>query len=220
MPDRSPLRARLRTLPVDRAPLRRAGVLTLLLVALLGLTQAIRPEARPASEAFGRQDVHTETERVSAIGKVSTGRVAAFLLLVAGGGAALWLRRRRPASGGTEASALEVLETHPLGQGHSLRLVACGDEVLLLDVGAEGARLLRQWPRITFETESVAVPPLANVAVQTARPERAGLLPEAAAPQVAALEAVPVPRPATPRQFGAPTTSFADVLAQFAPARG
>lgn len=226
MPDRSPLRARLNALPVDRAPLRRAGVLTLLLVVLLGLTQAIRPEARPASEAFGRQDVHAETERVSATGGVPAGRVAAFLLLAAGGGVALWLRRRRPASEGTETRALEVLETHPLGQGHSLRLVACGDEVLLLDVGAEGARLLRQWPRVTFETGPAVAPPLAHVAAQTVRPEGAGLPPEVEAPEVAVLEtavpeaAPPATRPAAPRQFGAPTPSFADVLAQFAPARG
>lgn len=218
MPDLDSFRARLDALPVDRAPLRRAGLLTLLLVALLALTQTIRPEPRPASEMLGRQDVHAEAERVSASGGLSAGTLAAFVLLAAGGAFALWLRRRPTASGAVATSAIETIETHPLGPNHTLRLVACGDEVLLLDVGAEGTQLLRQWPRAVFEAAPASVPPLAHVEAA---------VPEAVAPADTserekappAPDAAPADRPATPRQFGAPSPSFADVLAQFSPAR-
>ena len=227
MSDLTTLRARLDALPLDRAPLHRAGLLTVLLVVLLVVTQAMRPEAPSASETLGRQDVHAEPERVSAPGGVSAGQVGAVLLLLTGGGLALWLRRRQPASGSTPTTALEVLETHPLGPNHSLRLVACGDEVLLLDVGAEGARLLRQWPRATFGTASTSAPPLEPVAVEAAPSEAAVMevaLSEATAPGPAGVTTCPEvapapPSPAVPHQFGPSSPSFADVLAQFAPAR-
>ncbi|MEM6289136.1 MAG: flagellar biosynthetic protein FliO, partial [Bacteroidota bacterium] len=165
MPDLAAFRARLDASAIDRAPLRRAGLLTLLLVGLLVLTQTLRPEVRPASEMLARQDVQAEAERVSASGGLSAGTLTAVALLVLGGGAALWLRRRPSASGAEPEHAIEVLETHTLGPNHSLRLVACGDAVLLLDVGAEGARLLREWPRTAFEAAPASVPALASVEV-------------------------------------------------------
>ena len=150
-PSSSPLdrlRTRLDALPLDRAPLRRAGVLTVLLVVLLVLGKAFSPRGVPAAE---RHDVRAGTEEVSAPGSAWTGgRVLAVLFLLTGGGVAVWLHRRAPAHGSASGSALEVLETHPLGPGHSLRLVACGDEVMLLSVAAEGASLLRHWPRAAF----------------------------------------------------------------------
>lgn len=236
MPDLSDLRARLAALPVDRAPLRRAGLLTVLLVVLVVATQALAPDMTPASATLGRQDVQSEAETRSAGSGTTLGRLGALALLVAGGGVALVLRRRSaPAQ---TASALEVLETHPLGQGHSLRLVACGDEVLLLDVGAEGARLLRQWPRGRFDgTTDVAVqhpeaaaaagpPAIALVAQDEPTPE-AGPMAEARAPTPVARRPTPTASAAAsrvaapPHQFGAPTApSFADVLAQFSAPRG
>lgn len=150
------LRQRVDTLPLDRAPLRRAGLLTVLLIVLLVLGRAFG--SAPARSA-DRQDVRSATEEVSAPASSPTwtgGRVLAILFLVTGGGLAFWLHRR--SSGRTTAigSTLRVLETHTLGPGQSLRLVACGDEVLLLSVASEGATLLRHWPRDTFEAAPVS----------------------------------------------------------------
>lgn len=233
MLDLSDLRARLVALPVDRAPLRRAGLLTVLLVVLMVATQALTPDMTPASAALGRQDVQAEAETRSAPSGFSAGRLGALVLLLVGGGLAIVLRRRRPAPAAGPA-ALEVLETHALGPNHSLRLVACGDEVLLLDVNAEGARLLRQWPRDRFdETLDLAGPALRPEADVTAEPPPVVAVPEAALAPEAETRMPAAPRPAppasaaptrpaaaSPRQFGAPQPAFADVLAQFTTPRG
>ncbi|WP_420456780.1 flagellar biosynthetic protein FliO [Rubrivirga sp.] len=165
MPDSSPLsdlRARLGSLPLDRAPLRRAGLLSVLLVALLVVGKAFGPSGGAALAPAPRHDVQTPTEEVSAAPRPSPrssgwtgGRVLALVLLAAGGAVAVALHRRRgPAASGD--AALDVIETHPLGPGHSLRLVGCGDEVLLLSVGGDGARLLRHWPREHFDRDAVS----------------------------------------------------------------
>ncbi|WP_412061175.1 flagellar biosynthetic protein FliO [Rubrivirga sp. IMCC45206] len=146
----SDLRARLAALPLDRAPLRRAGVLAVLLVALLVAGKMVGP-SRPAPPA--RQDVQAGAEAVSAPDRGpetwTGGRVLAVVLLVGGGLGALALRRRRPAS--AAARRLDVLESRPLGATPALQLVACADEVLLVSVAADGARVLRHWPRDRFD---------------------------------------------------------------------
>ena len=153
------LRTRLDALPLDRAPLRRAGLLALLLVALLGFGRLAGPDRTTAAEG---QDLRAATEDGSGPAAPSRsapsrsssawtgGRVVALLFLAAGGGIAFWLHRRSPHRVAQRGSTLEVIETHPLGPGTSLRLVACGDEVLLLSVASEGTTLLRHWPRATF----------------------------------------------------------------------
>ncbi len=162
MPAPSPMldvRARLDALPLDRAPLRRAGLLAVLLVLLLVAGKVFGPDRAAALAPADRQTLHAPTEEVSAAPRASGwtgGRVLAVLLLTVGAGVALVLHRRRPtaASGG---AALDVVETHPLGPGQSLRLVACGDEVLLLSVAGDGARLLRHWPRERFDGQAVSL---------------------------------------------------------------
>ncbi len=155
----SDLRARLDGLPFDRAPLRRAGLLALLLVVLLAAGKAFGPSQAAALAPATRHDVQAGTEEVSAPPRPSGwtgGRVLALVLLATGGLVAVVLRRRRdPAAAG--ADALDVIETHSLGPGHSLRLVGCGDEVLLLSVGGDGARLLRHWPRERFDRDAVSL---------------------------------------------------------------
>lgn len=191
------LRDRLRALPLDRAPLRRAGVLSALLVALLAAGQWLGPSPRPARAADpGRHDVRAATEDVSAW---TPGRALALVLLLAGGGAALWLHQRRAPGAAGRASALDVLETHSLGPSHSLRLVACGGEVLLLSVGAEGARVLREWPRDRFEAAAAPptpTAPFADVLAEASQAARPAL--EDVEPVVALTEKPAVaPPPAT-----------------------
>ncbi|GAB5537443.1 MAG: hypothetical protein Rubg2KO_36920 [Rubricoccaceae bacterium] len=150
------LRQRVETLPLDRAPLRRAGLLTGLLIGLLVLGKVLSPVPEAPTD---RQEVRPATEEVSAPRTRpmwTGGRVLALLFLATGGGIAFWLHRRAGARTVSHGSTLTVLETHALGPNQSLRLVACGEEVLLLSVASDGATLLRHWPRETFEAEPVS----------------------------------------------------------------
>ena len=149
------LSSRLAALPIDPVPMRRAAILTVLLAVLLLATRMIAPaRPRPATDA-ARQSVPASTETLSArpAPRSSGGGwgQAVALLLLAGGGAGAFLLHRRAAPRAARASTLEVLESHALAQGQGIRLVAVGDEVLLLGVGSEGVRVLRHWPRDRFD---------------------------------------------------------------------
>ena len=150
MPDLAALRARFRALPLDRAPLRRAGVLTALLVVLLVAGKALSPSQSAATATAGRNSVQAVAEKDAARGGWTGGRVLAVLLLAAGAGGA-WVLHRRAAPTATRSSALDVLETHTLAPGQTLRLVACGDDVMLLSATPEAIRMLRHWPREQFD---------------------------------------------------------------------
>ena len=152
MLDLADLRARWDALPLDRAPLRRAGLLSILLVALLVLGKAFGPDRSAASApAASRNQAPTATERVSEPARGWTGgRIVAVVLLVAGVGGALVLRKRSgPATGAS--SEIDVLETLALGTGQTLKLIACGGEVLLVSATEQSVQLLRQWPRERFD---------------------------------------------------------------------
>jgi flagellar biogenesis protein FliO len=167
------------------------------------------------------------------------------LLLLAGAAAGAVALRRRAAAGPAPDTTLDVLESITIGPAQSLRLVAVGDEVLLLSVGADGARMLRHWPRATFDRRAVSLhDALALDAADHAAPDAAppeGIpsqpgpeatpfqpVTEAPAP-TARLEAPSVPPrgvlfppPALPAQFLAEPVadapheaSFASVLRQF-----
>ena len=146
------LRSRLASLPIDKGPLRRAGLLSLLLVGLLVAGKAVGSPGPSAAETLPeRNEGEAVAETSSARSGWTGGRVMALMLLALGGAGAFVLHRRSPAARTTTDAALDVIETKPLGPGRSLQLVGCGDEVLLLSVGAEGATLLRHWPRVQFE---------------------------------------------------------------------
>ena len=71
------------------------------------------------------------------------GNVIAFLLLAGGGAWAIHLRRRQDGPGeAAREPALRALDTLTLAPGQSVRLVALGDEVLLLGVAQGGVSLL------------------------------------------------------------------------------
>lgn len=77
------------------------------------------------------------------------GNVAALLLLGGGGAFALYLRQ-----GGGETAAntpFRPLGQLALGQSQQLRLVACGEEVLLLGVTDDEVTLLKTYPPEAFE---------------------------------------------------------------------
>ena len=170
------LRDRLSGAVVDPAPLRRAGLLAVALVVLLVAGRAFGPDAASSRAPSERQTLHPQGEQVAAPASMWTGgRVLAVVLLLASGSVALVLRRRT-ASSAPPAAPIDVLGTHALGPGQSLRLVGCGDEVLLLSVSGDGARLLRHWPRADFEGAPVedGAPSFAQVlAAASPAPEEA-----------------------------------------------
>lgn len=122
------------------------------LVALWVMVQAaaLVPSAEDSERA--------ETETVSAssgsadagIEVFTWGNLSVFLILVGGGGYALYLRRQVSDDGGAN-KALQPVGQLTLGQSQHLRLVACGDEVLLVGATEESVELLKTYPRETFD---------------------------------------------------------------------
>ena len=160
MLDPAALRARLGALPLDRAPLRRAGLLAVLLVVLVVAGKALGPDRSAATAPASRQELRAATENGSATRDRSpsnwtAGRMLALLLLAGGAGGAFLLHRRSAPAAPTSA-ALDVIETHTLGPGQTLQLVACGDDVLLLSATSDAIRLLRTWPRDRFDRRAVS----------------------------------------------------------------
>ena len=197
----------LRSRSVDPAPLKRAGLLTVLLIALVAASRWMGPAAmeRPA-DSGQRQTGPALAEGVSAPSRSSLpGGVALLSIVLVGGGlAALVASRRR---GGREATPteMEVLETLSLGPGQSLRLVACGREVLLFSVTGEGAQFVRQWDRATFdgsvdlrEAAGEGTPPAAEVVPDAAPSAETPRVAEVAPPEPTPAEA-PSPPPPTSR---------------------
>ena len=174
MPDLAALRSRLDALPLDRAPLRRAGLLSVLLVGLLVAGKAFGPDraARQPSTADRQEAPAAENASAPAPSGWTGGRVLAVLLLAAGGGVALVLHRRA-APGPVEDPALDVIATHTLGPGQTLRLVGCGDDVLLLSATAEAITLLRHWPRERFDRGAVSFADVLADATAEAEPSAA-----------------------------------------------
>ena len=123
------------------------------LVGLWGMVQAtaLVPSAQ-GSEPKDREAVTAPPASSDAGIEVFTwGNLSALLLLLGGGGYALYMRRRVSGDGG--ASALQSVGQLPLGQTQQLRLVACGDEVLLLGATEEAVELLKTYPRDAFEDD-------------------------------------------------------------------
>ena len=178
----SPLRARLEAMPLDRAPLRRAGLLAGLLVVLLVAGQALGPDRAAAPPRADRQQVLSAPEKGSAAPRGWTAGRALALLLLAGGAGGAWVLHRRSAPAAPRSSALEVIETHTLAPGQTLRLVACGDDVLLLSATAEAIRLLRSWPRERFDASTGGAPSFADLLADAAELPASGSPAAAPAP--------------------------------------
>lgn len=131
------------------------------MVALWVVTQAIAmqpsaPEPEPPSTDSTPQSTDstmgassTASGGASRIEIFTWGNVAAFLLLAGGGGAALYLHQNRTQTGTT--TPFRPLGKMVLGSSKHIRLVACGDEVLLLSVTDDEITLLKTYGRDAFE---------------------------------------------------------------------
>jgi flagellar protein FliO/FliZ len=130
------------------------------MVALWVVTQAIAMQpsgSKPEPQSTDRALQSTDSTMVasSASGGASRieiftwGNVAAFLLLAGGGGAALYLHQNRAQTRTT--TPFRPLGKMALGSSKHIRLVACGDEVLLLSVTDDEISLLKTYAHDAFE---------------------------------------------------------------------
>ncbi len=142
-------------LPAAGRPWRRVAVFVLGLGLLWLLLQMLPPSPPPTAPTLYRDDAGTvATEppapvRTASRSLITPGYLLALALL-AGGGLLAWHLRSRTAPGRSGAGPLRPLGQMPLGPNQHLRLVACGDEVLLLGVTASEIRLLTSFPAADF----------------------------------------------------------------------
>ncbi len=97
-------------------------------------------------------------ERQRAPSLVGPGYLVALLLL-GGGGAFAVLLRRRTSSGRATAAEIQSLGAMQIAPAQQLRLVACGDEVLLLGVTSSQITLLKSYPRESFNDANASPSP-------------------------------------------------------------
>lgn len=133
------------------------GALILLLVAL----QLARSGDAPASSVYS-DETGTVARREKAVARsrdrdepaFGVGSVVAILILIGGGAFALYLKKKPMA--GAPGLPIESLGTLQLAPNQQLRLVSCGEEVLLLGVTSGQISLLRSFPRSAFDKTSPA----------------------------------------------------------------
>ena len=139
-----------------RLLLRRAGLfgagLLLLWVALqLAPKRAPSPTPAPLAEAATADDgVVARSRPASTPTLFSAGNIAVFALLLGGAGFAFFLRRRTKEDGPAGLS-LESLGQMSLAPNQQLRLVRCGNDVLLLGVTSGQITLLKSYEADAFD---------------------------------------------------------------------
>lgn len=154
--------SRAATPPSTRHLLRRAGFFGAALV-LLWLALQLAPQRAPAppttpplAEATARDDGVAVRSRAPAPGLFSAGNIVALVLLLGGVAGAVLLRRRSRENGGASIP-LQSLGHMSLAPNQQLRLVRCGDDVLLLGVTAGQITLLKAYDSEAFgEPDGVA----------------------------------------------------------------
>jgi len=105
-------------------------------------------------------------------GLFSVGNIVAFVLLAGGIGLAFFLRRRS-SEGGSPAAALQSMGQMTLAPNQQLRLVRCGDEVLLLGVTTGQITLLKSYGFMEFAEANAKKSNGAVVAEAAASPSSA-----------------------------------------------
>ena len=151
--------------------LRRAllfgGGLALLWLALqLAPTPSPADAAAPFAEMSGSAESVAARPRPAAPRLFSTGNLIALVLLAGGAGLALFLRRRSREGGGS-ATPLESIGRMTLAPNQHLRLVRCGDDVLLLGVTTGQITLLKSYPGDAFDAASEPSEVSASIATET-----------------------------------------------------
>ena len=131
-----------------RRPLRfRRALFLALLVASLGAALCLNP--RPPAEVAAVPGVATSAPAEPELA-FGAGHLFALALLLGGGVFAVHLRRG--ARSETALALLRPMEALTLAPNQQLRLVACGDDVLLLGVTGSAVTLLKSYPREAFES--------------------------------------------------------------------
>lgn len=128
------------------------GAGLLLLWVLVQFSPRSAPESSVRSDEAGTVASSPNVpkgEAAAAPSFFSWGNAAALLLLTAGGAFALRLRRQNPGRR-SEDALLSTVGELPLSQNQQLRLVACGDDVLLLGITSERITLLKRYPHTDF----------------------------------------------------------------------
>jgi len=135
---------------LQRGLLFGGGLVLLWLVLQLAPTP---PPAEVPPSLFERADPAdglAVRPRSAMPGLFSTGNIVAFVLLVGGVGLAFFLHRRF-SEGESPASALHSVGQMTLAPNQQLRLVRCGDEVLLLGVTTGQITLLKSYDFTEFD---------------------------------------------------------------------
>ncbi|MEX1054614.1 MAG: flagellar biosynthetic protein FliO [Rhodothermales bacterium] len=144
----------------SRRYLRRAGLFAGGLLLLWVALQLVPSPEAPADTAVYADDTGAVASNLplknaaSRPGLISWGNIAALLVLGGGGGIAYYLHRR--SKGGPKSpSPIHSLGELAIGQNQQLRLVKCGEEILLLGVTTGQINLLRSYQAEDFaESES------------------------------------------------------------------
>lgn len=168
--------------PAPKRPWRRAAVFAVglgLLWLLLQVLPQTPPPTDPAIFSDGAGTVATQPPSAGLTSDrslITPGYLIALALL-AGGGLFAWHLRKRTAAPAGPAQQLQLLGQLAMGPNQQLRLVACGDDVLLLGVTASQISLLKTFPADAFEpAPAPAQPNPARVAplrrVVTPQPDR------------------------------------------------
>jgi flagellar biogenesis protein FliO len=144
--------------PSGKAMLKRAGFFAAGLV-LLWLAVELMPTPSTSAPVVQESD-----EGVLAYGQASSttpirpGMVFAVLILVGGGIFAVVLRKRST-DGGT-SGPLETLADMPITPDQRLRLIRCGDDVMLLGITAGGVNVLEKYRADAFDASGDGAPGL------------------------------------------------------------
>jgi len=146
--------ARFSTAAIPPPLLRRIGLFAAGLLVLFLAVQLMptAPSALPSQEIREAESFRPVPDR-GGVRLFSAGNLIAFALLAGGGVFALHLRKQ--SDGATTASPLRSVGQLHLAQGQQLRLVLCGDDVLLLGVTSGQISLLQRYPADAFDEATV-----------------------------------------------------------------
>ena len=132
-----------------RAALFAAGLVLLWVALQLAPKQTPPPAPTPLAETATADDGVVALSRPASPSLLSAGNIAVLVLLMGGIGVAVYLRRRSK-DNGVAALSLHSMGRMDLAPSQQLRLVRCGDDVLLLGVTSGQITLLKTYDFMEF----------------------------------------------------------------------